>query len=348
MPNPRRLCIFCPNTANSGEHLWSEWMHPLLGEEVDAYRVDEKGVIREAGNAYQIGTRVNHRRGERLISLAPKVVCKKCNETWMSTLEQEARPILEPLLRGESHKLTTDAQAMLTRWLTLKLMVLDAHVAQTFTAGERQAFFDGRETPDNLTLLIFDPGRPLHAQYRASAFVFSKSDPAPIDNDIGNTHTCTWFVGRLGVFASYNRGGMTIKPPNHVRCRMTRIWPPRDKAVAWPQPRSLERADFSTLKWLFRDTAAKNSIRLMVTRTQVKLRVVTTQPDDSIFSMQKPGPFIVGAELVDLTCGSCEAILVLGASNETLRDSFVVPHRLCLECTSCHSINQVFVRVLEA
>ena len=43
-PNPRRICIFCPNTANSGEHIWPEWMHPIMGVDLTTSRVETKGV----------------------------------------------------------------------------------------------------------------------------------------------------------------------------------------------------------------------------------------------------------------------------------------------------------------
>jgi len=72
-------------------------------------------------------------------NLQVRSVCADCNNGWMSALEQEARPILEPLIR--SHKLlgprTRDAE-ILSRWSMKTLMVSEA-------AHPSRAFFEASE-----------------------------------------------------------------------------------------------------------------------------------------------------------------------------------------------------------
>ena len=77
--------------------------------------------------------------------------------------------------------------------------------------------------------------------------------------------------------------------------------------MTWPQARSLDRSDFSVLEQLFVQTAAKTG-RLVVHRKQVPLRVIEKGPGDSIIGSTTRGPVIVGNELVDLVCGSCQGL----------------------------------------
>ena len=44
------------------------------------------------------------------------MVCATCNNGWLSALEGAAKPILTPLIRGESRRLPNDDQALIVTW----------------------------------------------------------------------------------------------------------------------------------------------------------------------------------------------------------------------------------------
>ena len=74
-------CAFCPAKANiTGEHVWPAWLSKLLPK--TRYRNE-----RVDGVAKTIWTTTK-------IDQTANVVCKNCNETWMSDLENTAKSLL--------------------------------------------------------------------------------------------------------------------------------------------------------------------------------------------------------------------------------------------------------------
>jgi len=61
-----------------------------------------------------------------LFSATVKAVCERCNNGWMSDIEQKAKPCATPLILGEEGALLDpDAQWALARWAYLKVLVLE-------------------------------------------------------------------------------------------------------------------------------------------------------------------------------------------------------------------------------
>ena len=54
-----------------------------------------------------------------------RVVCEKCNNTWMSALQSKVKPILLPLVLGEWRPLSERDRETLAAWLTMFVMVVD-------------------------------------------------------------------------------------------------------------------------------------------------------------------------------------------------------------------------------
>jgi hypothetical protein len=52
-------------------------------------------------------------------------VCQKCNNGWMSDIENENKPHMLPMMHGKEISLTPSQQKSLTRWAILKTMILD-------------------------------------------------------------------------------------------------------------------------------------------------------------------------------------------------------------------------------
>ena len=85
-----RECAFCPATANfSGEHIWSKWMRKLFKSK--KFRFHQRNSSGKIVKEWSLPG----------IDLKAKVVCKPCNEGWMSRLEaQHAEPAMADLLIG--------------------------------------------------------------------------------------------------------------------------------------------------------------------------------------------------------------------------------------------------------
>ncbi len=76
------------------------------------------------------------RRGGDIHDWQVKCVCeKRCNNGWMRTLENTAKPILLPLLKGDSVRLSPHDQEIIAAWASLKAVVAEyassGHVTTT-------------------------------------------------------------------------------------------------------------------------------------------------------------------------------------------------------------------------
>jgi hypothetical protein len=123
--NPMRIapatekCIFCPNSADSGEHLFSRWLRkkfpygPLSrSSSLSAtYEATHPGApIKE--------TYVRHRRHKRAVNtIQHYVVCKDCNLGWMSRHESRVKDILLALIEMRPISLRRAQIRILERWI---------------------------------------------------------------------------------------------------------------------------------------------------------------------------------------------------------------------------------------
>jgi len=76
-----RQCAFCraESVKLSAEHVWGDWMSDLFGPAGELITQEH----RSEG-------KVRRWRSARM-DLTAKVVCKKCNETWMSDIEAQIK-----------------------------------------------------------------------------------------------------------------------------------------------------------------------------------------------------------------------------------------------------------------
>ena len=98
--------------------MWPEWMVKSFPERPYDAGYRTFGDLREPTEEFWTKNDVTHKA---------KVVCKLCNNGWMSLLEQETIPILKPMItnpRG-ARRLNMHQQGILANWTTLRLMIFD-------------------------------------------------------------------------------------------------------------------------------------------------------------------------------------------------------------------------------
>jgi hypothetical protein len=130
-----RTCAFCGGPANSKEHAWPEWVIALFRGQGDASILAERD-----------GEKPRQWRGSKA-SVQVKRVCHGCNTGWMSNLENEARPFLLPLIRGESTTLDGRQRIIVALWCLKTAMVFDLTRAGhkvSFLQQERDYLYDSR------------------------------------------------------------------------------------------------------------------------------------------------------------------------------------------------------------
>lgn len=114
-----RKCLFCENPVDSAEHVWSDWIlkdlkpaEPIrrqIGRHTDVYTDDPEVLVR--------------------------CVCQRCNNGWMSDIENENKPQISAMMRDHPVVLEPLQQKSLTRWAILKAMIIEA------TNRQRPHFF---------------------------------------------------------------------------------------------------------------------------------------------------------------------------------------------------------------
>ena len=113
------ICALC-NTEVGGdfsrEHVFATWMRKLF-------------LIEDERITYRRGFQ---ERGEPLdpeewedapFNLRVKDLCKPCSNEWCGRIEDEARPIMTPMILGQSIKLDASAQTSLVVWATKTLLM---------------------------------------------------------------------------------------------------------------------------------------------------------------------------------------------------------------------------------
>src|SRR5215471_18081397 len=97
-------CIFCGPTADkiTREDIWPKWIskhHQRHGVGAQGYKARRRRLdegLREFDT--------------KEIDLKVRVVCKKCNNNWLSSLEDDVKPLAIPLMLGEESDLMPESQ----------------------------------------------------------------------------------------------------------------------------------------------------------------------------------------------------------------------------------------------
>jgi hypothetical protein len=117
-----RSCIFCGGRPLTTEHTIPVWLAKLLNA------LEPEGPKNRATQWEEGGlTEFERSFGASLPSITVKAVCRPCNTGWMSKLERRAQPIMAPMIRGETVRLTGTEQLEVAAWAAKTFMVSEFH-----------------------------------------------------------------------------------------------------------------------------------------------------------------------------------------------------------------------------
>jgi hypothetical protein len=219
-------CLFCTNPAGSKEHLWAAWIH----------RRKDFGSLRVT-----IGKSLPEIRSnpEQKIN----TVCGKCNNGWMSVLEQRNIPLIGCLLQDLSAPLDIAQQTSLSAWAVKTAMVLDSVKDQT----TNPRFYEKTECVNmRLTRIIPDRTRVWIGRLSISALgAYGMDLGIVLDGSVkaGIGMATTIIVGHLAVqvlssriYPEHRAKNLTdIQPKTGAWDKMlVPIWPIGRHSVMWP------------------------------------------------------------------------------------------------------------------
>ena len=233
-------CIFCGNPAGSREHIWPAWI--LARKDFGPFRLKRAGAPDIVLNT----------------ELTTKAVCHGCNTGWMSKLEAQVKPILEPMFEGKHVTLDIHQQHLIAIWIVKTAFVWDS----TKGRGTDNAFF---RKADGLVLGegIMPPFTAvwlarIDGDYRsADGHDITLEDGEP-PKRVGGGNVVTIVNERfVAHIVSLRRDQMPAGPaviqldlaPGNWSDLLVRIWP-QDNAnpVEWPPPKTLTILDYLLLR----------------------------------------------------------------------------------------------------
>jgi hypothetical protein len=231
-----RQCAFCPETANlTGEHLWSAWISEILNVKKFWVSLNEGGIRKQWGPLPSLNQKAN-------------VVCRRCNNGWMSDLESQVKPLLTNIiLYGSGLSILPSGIRTLAAFSFKNLVV--AHAMDTkrkspfITRLQQRDFAHTKIPPSDVQMWIAGTN-----DYRGIYKTWQGKVPIKT-YDAFELYVFTYAVGFLVIQVTVsrwmNRGRRRHDLPPLLNQgaywddASIPFWPPPAKHISWPAPKIL-------------------------------------------------------------------------------------------------------------
>jgi hypothetical protein len=263
---PQNRCIFCGVVGRlTKEHIWANWLKAYIPKDMVNYQA---GTVTVDGLGRPLLERGKTVAGDPH-SLRVKCVCEACNNGWMSRLQERAKPVVLPLIKGETTTLTRRKQELASAWIAMAVICAEfgdrSRVA--VQPEDRQWLMTRRMPPatgwkiwigrHQRSRLIRRP----HLTHYALRVVEQETGERPFRGmPFFNTQATTYVVGELHVHAissAWPRCVSEWRFPHPYSLRLRRIWPPRSIDVRWPPKASLSNEEASFISSCFFDRLSR-------------------------------------------------------------------------------------------
>jgi hypothetical protein len=226
-----RVCVFCGAPADSKEHIWPDWLRRRQD-------IDE---IFPHVTMVQRGTDEPERKEfpKRPYELKARVVCKSCNNGWMSDLEVKAARILGGMLDGCGRALHQEGQQDLAGWALKTAMMFDqSSPAKTrvIAPGYYHALRETRQPPRGVLIWLtsYDDTDTFGMSYMMG---FEATAEGQDDPDTRNVSVRMFTFGRIAfkVFATTNPALFDLEYRWSVP-NVHQLWPYKSSFTWTPHP----------------------------------------------------------------------------------------------------------------
>jgi hypothetical protein len=234
-------CAFCPSKAKiSGEHLWSDWMNDLFppADVVHFAKVDLGGSVSRQWEMPGLDMKAN-------------VVCKPCNETWMSDIENAAKVAMSDLILGRAMPEITSDQAQAISMFAFKTAVITDRMmaGEFFDISARYSFRTSRSVPPSVMMWLFGMHDLLVSGGTRSRNIYFPNQSRP---DLA-LNVCSFFIGHFGfqVVSVISDTVQTIESKPVPVGLAIPFYPSIGPGVSWPRPIRLhvEAFDDFAARW---------------------------------------------------------------------------------------------------
>lgn len=194
---PPGSCIYCGRKGSlSKEHVFGQWHQKIAPNEHPRTRhmVSLRPFHSEYGSHLGKG-RLNRNRAPHLAQL--RVACERCNNSWMSAIQSNAKPHLEKLLSGAWPAFKPSEIEDICKWV--KMVVISLEFAHPETAAvsavERLIFSHTQAIGENWQILLgrtSENRRTGQFWHRGAAVFENASGAIPAKC---NVQTTTFYLG---------------------------------------------------------------------------------------------------------------------------------------------------------
>ncbi len=161
-------------------------------------------------------------------------VCVPCNTGWMSNLEADAKPVLEPMIRGLPRKLSPQEQLLTATWTSKTVLVLE-FLRKTYhvnDANDRRFIMDNQRPPPTYRVrLAYLDAIPEQA-FRFQTFVATTD----LDTKLPNVLCSSLLIGHLIIqcWGGPGVGTLNLQVAGTSISNAIMIWPPIPTGASWP------------------------------------------------------------------------------------------------------------------
>ena len=238
-------CIFCAQRRQvSREHVLPRWM-------VKSFDMQGRIVIDSTTRGV---TDPVHERSDLFVHLEGKI-CTSCNNGWLSALERQVKPILEPMVLNQRRmSLDSQQQVLLATWAIKTIFLLELAWLQMYPASRPFTGYTASEA--ELAWLFSHKTPPPRSRVWIGAFDAENrhatshiSQGLAIRNDgLQSNIPCHLSVASFGFVAfqvfsvdyvaadQYGASEFDVAPPAELREHLETLWPRLAEDLTWPPP----------------------------------------------------------------------------------------------------------------
>ncbi len=272
MRGANRRCIFCGGTGMSKEHFWPKWASQNVSSTQSKSYAQE---LHTSSGYPRVPVHPPHRRKRNgdLSTVKFRVVCRSCNNGWMSRVEQAAKPHLLALMSGVPTVLDRAAQRSIAAWITMKVIVAEHDQPDTAMtpAADREALrSDPPVLPEYFVIRIGMHTLAAQTAYRrhSETLMFASHDitPPPVPEMLGmgrNAQMVTFAFAALlvHVFAARDCGRKPEQMLSFSNQALPQLWPHQAEQFSWPPRRLVQRRELPQLLNGLEDLVAKQQVK---------------------------------------------------------------------------------------
>lgn len=148
MTKKKRACLFCGDTELTREHVFPQWL-------LDECNIRKAKMDMEHHAFY--GEKISE-RPLTLNSLINGLICRECNNGWLSQLESQVKPVLINLLNTSDNFVTLlkEHNKLLSMWAFKTAIILNhaTNYRNIIPKRHYKYLYKHRRIPENVTVLL--------------------------------------------------------------------------------------------------------------------------------------------------------------------------------------------------